>query len=398
MATNRKKKTTKKPTRVHHRVVRRVTLTGATIKAMSAPHARKAKHWYERRSFWQKLGIILATITFVVIGSMYGVARWYMAKHADEPLTIGATFIPGYAEYYGLDAKDTMQAMIDDLGLRRFRLVSYWDEIEKTPGVYDFTELDWQFQKIQAVNGKVSLSIGLRQPRWPECHMPTWAASQPKSVWYPEVKNFIGKVVDRYKLHPSLDSYQLENEFFLKVFGICPDFNRDRLIDEYWYVKGKDPHHKIIVSRSNNVLGWPVNEPIPDVSAVSVYKRVWDKTLTKRYFEYPLPAWFYAFLAAGTRFITHRELIIHELQAEPWGPADKAVKDTSIDEQNKSLSPKRLTDRIEYGRATGIKDIYLWGVEMWYWRKVKLHDDSLWEAGKNAIHDRQCYKCYRPNE
>jgi hypothetical protein len=283
--------------------------------------------------------------------------------------------------------------MIDELGIRHYRFVSYWDEIEKTPGVYDFKELDWQFEKARASNSTVTLAIGLRQPRWPECHIPTWASSQPKDVWYPQLKTFMTKVIERYKDVPFLESYQLENEFFLDVFGICPDFSRDRLIDEYNLVKSLDPNRTLIISRSNNALGLPIGKPRPDKFAISVYKRVWDRTVTKRYFEYPFPAWFYGFLAGAGKILTGKDMIIHELQAEPWGP-DVGIPEMSIEEQNKSLNARRLTDRIAYGKATGMREVDLWGVEMWYWRKVKLNDPSLWEAGKKAIDDQQCRACY----
>lgn len=353
----------------------------------------KPRFWFKEQRWWTKLGVILAAILIFLVGSAYGIAQWYIASQQNKEFKFGATFIPSYARYFDLEPQTTLQAMIDDLNLRHFRLVSYWDEIEKTPGVYDFSELDWQFKKIQDAGGTVTLSIGLRQPRWPECHMPSWAKNQTTEQWYPPLKQFIGKVVEQYKTNSSLESYQLENEFFLSVFGDCPDFSRDRLVDEFNYVKRLDPHHKLIVTRSNNAWGWAVNAPIPDVSGVSVYKRVWDKTLTKRYFEYPFPAWFYAFLAGGNKILTGKDVIIHELQAEPWGP-NKGIKEISIAEQNKSLNAERLTDRIKYGKATGMREIDLWGVEMWYWRKIKLHDDSLWEAGKAGIRDQQCYTCY----
>jgi hypothetical protein len=41
-----------------------------------------------------------------------------------------------------------LRAAIQDLGVRRFRLMSYWDEHEKTPGDYDFKELDAQIAMI----------------------------------------------------------------------------------------------------------------------------------------------------------------------------------------------------------------------------------------------------------
>lgn len=357
----------------------------------------KPRFWWKERKIWQKIGIMISILVFLLGGSAYGIARWYIATQAHKEFKFGATFIPSYARYFDLEPQETMQAMIDDLNIRHFRLVSYWDEIEKTPGTYDFSELDWQFKKVEAAGGTVSLALGLRQPRWPECHMPEWATNQPKQQWYGELKTFIGEVVNRYKDSPALDTYQLENEFFLSVFGICTDFNRDRLVDEFDYVKQLDPNHKIIVTRSNNAWGWPVNEPKPDISGVSIYKRVWDKTITKRYFEYPFPAWFYAFLAGGTKLFTGRDLIVHELQTESWGP-DKGIKEMTIEEQNESLNAERLTDRIAYGKATGMREIDLWGVESWYWRKTKMNDPSLWEAGKAAIHDQQCYECYLPRD
>lgn len=355
---------------------------------------QKPRFWLKEQRWWTKLVILLTTIAVFLVGSSYGIAQWYIYTQKDKEFKFGATFIPSYARYFDLEPESTLQAMIDDLNIRHFRITSYWSEIERTPGQYDFTELDWQFNKIQDAGGTVSLTLGLRQPRWPECHMPAWAEKQAKEQWYPQLKTFIGKVVERYKDHPSLETYQLENEFFLKAFGICPDHSRDRLVDEFNYVKRLDPNTPIIVTRSNNAWGWPIYAPIPDISGVSIYKRVWDKTITKRYFEYPFPAWFYAFLAGGNKIITGKDLMVHELQAEPWGP-NKGIKDISIKEQNKSLSPKRLTDRIRYGKATGMREIDLWGVEMWYWRKVKLHDPSLWEAGKAAIRDQQCYNCYK---
>lgn len=215
--------------------------------------------------------------------------------------------------------------------------------------------------------------------------MPPWALHLPKDIWYPQLKDVMKRVVERYRDHPSLVSYQLENEFFLTVFGECPDFSRERLIDEYDFVKSLDPDTKLIVSRSNNALGLPVGQPTPDEFAVSVYKRVWDKTITKRYFEYPFPAWFYGFLAGAGEIVTGKNMIIHELQAEAWLPEGFNMNTASIEEQNKSLNAQRLRDRFEYGRATGIKTVDLWGVEWWYWRKVHLGDPSLWDVAREQF-------------
>jgi hypothetical protein len=340
--------------------------------------------WPKNKVLSRLLAGCLAVI-FLFVTISYSAAVYYMQINRDKPYRYGATFIPDYARYLGTDPEETFDAMINDMGFRHFRLVSYWKNIEAEKGTYDFKELDWQFAKAEQSGSKVSLAIGLRQPRWPECHEPSWAKGRPIGEWYPNLKTYMVAVIERYKNSPALDSYQLENEFFLDVFGDCPDFNRDRLVEEFNLVKATDPDHPVIVSRSNNIIGLPLGEPRPDISAVSVYKRVWDKEITYRYVEYPFPAWFYSSLAGGGKIMTGKDLIIHELQAEPWMPEGFDLRTSPLSEQDKTLSPDRLKDRIDYARATGIKEIDFWGVEWWYARKVVRGDSSVWDTAKAEL-------------
>ncbi len=333
-----------------------------------------------QRNLWNKFLISVSIILLILVGGMYGIAQWYIFSHRNQPLQLGVTFIPSYARYLGVDPEETFQAILTDLKPSNVRLVSYWDDIEKTPGNYDFTELDWQFGMAEAAGAKVSLAVGLRQPRWPECHMPTWQLNQPKDVWYPQLKTFMTATINHYKDNPALESYQLENEFFLSVFGECPDFSRDRLVEEYNLVTSLDTNTPVIVSRSNNAIGFPINDPKPSAYGVSVYKRVWDKTVTKRYVEYPFPAWFYGFLAGGSKIIDGRELMIHELQAEAWAPDGYQIATAPVDELYKSMNPQRLHDRFEYAEASGIKRIDLWGAEWWYAMKVNRNAPELWNV------------------
>lgn len=264
--------------------------------------------------------------------------------------------------------------------------MTYWDVGEPTNGTYNFDEFDWQMKMAEQAGAKVSLAIGLRQPRWPECHMPAWAASMPMSEWSVELKDYMKAVIDRYKSSPALESYQLENEFFMDVFGICPDFSRERLVDEFNFAKSIDPSHPVIISRSNNWIGIPTGDPRPDQFGISVYKRVWDKTFTKRYFEYPLPPWFYGFLAGAGEIATGKDMIIHELQAEAWLPDGFDINNPAdVKEMEKSMNHERLSARIQYAKDTGIRTIDLWGVEWWYWQKEKLNNPALWNAAKESI-------------
>lgn len=327
------------------------------------------------------IGIFIG-LFLIWLGSIYAFSIYYSQKHKDEPITFGVTFISDYARYLDLDPKETMLALRDDLRFKRFRLVSYWKNIEPKNGKYDFSELDWQIKQVEKVNGEVTLAIGLRQPRWPECHYPNWVDHKNKDQWYPELKEYLSAVVNRYKDRKVITSYQLENEHFLSVFGECSDFSRQRLQEEFDLVKSIDKDTPVILSLANNYFGVPFRDPRPDQYGVSVYKRVFDYTVTHNYFEYPFPAWYYGGRAGMTELLTGKDSMLHELQAEPWPPM--AVKDAPIEEQDKSMDAKRLEERIKYAEETGFKDIDLWGGEWWYWRLKHFDDPSLWNTIKNA--------------
>lgn len=320
---------------------------------------------------------------------MYAIAEWYIHSMSHRPIELGATFIPDYASQLGVNPSQTLKAILEPashggLGIKNVRLVSYWNDIEPVPGKYDFSKLDWQFALANKYGAKVSLAIGIRQPRWPECHQPSWVDGETKAAWEPQLYAFIKATVDRYKSNPALESYQLENEFFMKIFGSCSDYDRSRLITEAQLVKAADPAHRLIISRSDNWIGLPVRQPTPDQFGISVYKRVYDYHFTKRYVDYPLPPWYYAFLAGATKIVTHKDTMIHELQLEPWLPSG-SINQSNLAEQAKSFNPSRMRDRINYAEDTGMKEIEMWGAEYWYWQKVNLDNPAYWQIAQQAV-------------
>ena len=356
--------------------------TSYTAKLVKSLIRWPRKYW--RRGWWQKIVTVFVLLITVLFGTMYGIAEWYIHSEAGQPLQLGVSFIPDYAQSLGVDPQATMDALLN-IGVKQFRLVSYWSDMEQTPGHYDFTQLDWEFQKAEAAHAKVILTLGLRQPRWPECHMPGWASTEPTSVWQPQLESFMQAVVQRYQHSPALESYQLENEYFLQGFGTCTDFSRSRLVSEYDLVKKLDPAHPIIVGRSDNALGIAVGQPQPDEFSISVYRRVWDANLTHRYLEYPFPSWYYAFLAGWQKLVDHKDMMIGELQAEAWPANGKTIPETTLAEQNKSLNATRLKDTVTFAKATGMRSIDLWGAEYWYYRQQVLHDPSLMNVAKQEF-------------
>ena len=316
---------------------------------------------------------------------MYSVAVWYQHSQNRKPEQLGVSFIADYATYLGLDAHQTYGAILNDLHVKHLRLVGYWSDIEPVQGQYNFTELDYEMAQAKAHGATVNLSIGLRQPRYPECHAPSWVdTTKPDSTWEPQLNAFITTVVNRYKNNQALQTYQLENEFF-NHFGACNNFDRSRLTSEYALVKRLDPSHPIILSRSNNYVGLLTSQPVPDEVGISIYRRVWDAQVTHRYFQYPFPSWYYAFLAGGEQLLTGKPSVIHELQTEPWPPNGKDILQTSLREQNKTFDAARLRATVKFARQTGIKDADLWGAEYWYYRMHVLHDPSVWKTAKSVF-------------
>lgn len=340
------------------------------------------------RLWWGKLLIILVCTLLGSSALLFGVSRWYAVSTRDQPLQLGVTFIADYASFLGVNPRETYDALLDDLDVKHLRLVSYWNKHEVAPGVYDFTELDWQFERAEAADAKVSLALGLRQPRWPECHMPGWHDPDTPDMWQPQLQTYLATVVQRYKDSPALESYQLENEYNLEAFGQCPPPSQERLLSEYNLVKQLDSVHPIVLSRSDNLPALLLSQPQPDIVGMSVYRRVWNTTIYQGYFDYPLPSWYYGGIAGLQKIFTDKDSMLHEMQMEPWPPNGQSIVETSRAEQDKSMNAGEFQGRVDFAVNTGMRTIDLWGAEWWYYRKVVLHDDSLWQAAQHALQQR----------
>ncbi len=340
---------------------------------------------YWQKGWWHKLVTVAVIFAVFCMSIMYGIALWYQHEQTGKPTNLGVTFIADYAAYYNLNTHKTFLAILDDLHVKHLRLVSYWSDIEPTQGQYNFSELDWEMQQAQMHGVKVSLTIGLRQPRWPECHPPAWIdTSKPDTTWQPALDRYMAVVINRYKNSPILQSYQLENEFF-NGFGSCNNFDRTRLKSELALIKQLDPQHPVIMSRSNNYAGLATRQPLPDVVGISIYRHVWNPVLWRRYLTYPFPSWYYAFLAGAEQIVTGKSAVVHELQTEPWPPDTQDILHTSLTEQNKTFNAQILKSTTQFGKQTGIKNIDLWGAEYWYYRMVTLHDPSVWHTAEDIF-------------
>jgi hypothetical protein len=296
-----------------------------------------------------------------------------------DPNRYGISFSIKQCRGFVIDPDTTLDWLLTQ-GWRRFRLMSYWDEHEKQPGKYDFASLDKQIKKITAAGGVITLCLGARQPRWPENHWPEWAWQAPKTDRSKALLQYIEVVVNRYKNHNNIVSYQLENEALLRRFGRRPEIDRRRLRAELALVHRLDPKRPVIMTTSTS-WGIPMRQPIPDIVGFSYYHVAWDTTFgcytSAGHFAciHRLRAWIIGKLLGKSSFI-------HELQCEPWAP--KAIWEVSVAEQGKSMSPERIRQSFAKAHNTGLYPIDIWGAEWWYWRHLR-GDDSIWNAVKACV-------------
>jgi len=348
-------------------------------KAKPKKQVHKPLEFIKRHKRWS-----IAVGVFVGIMLLIGLLNVFVFLPVKNP-NLGVSFSKERSEELGLNWKDNYTALLDDMGLKHFRLMSYWSSYEKERGEFDFSDLDWQVNEAAKRGATVDIALGLRQPRWPECWQPAWAEALTGNAWKQALYAYMEIVVNRYKDNPAVANWQLENEAVNNWFGQCSAPDRDRLNEEYALVKKWDPSGKIRMSLSDQ-HGFPVNGPVPDEYGFSVYRTVWNTFGPWHfYLTYPTPIWYHRMRAMVIDWTQHRPIYIHELQLEPWGPRDTRL--LTPEEQDQSMSVEQIGKSVKFARQIGAPDIDMWGSEWWYWRKDKFNDSSIWNAVKQEIND-----------
>jgi len=284
----------------------------------------------------------------------------------NQPQEWGITFSKKYAEELGISWQDAYLAALDELGMRRLRIPAYWDEIEYVSGQYTFQEIDWMLDEAHARNAIVILAIGQRLPRWPECHIPFWLKEADPPVRAQALLKYLDAAVMHFRMHPAIGFWQVENEPFLGTFGICPPHDSKLLREEVNLVRALDPTRDIIITEAGELSSWITAAPYADVIGVSLYRKVWNEYVG--FFTWPLPSWYYrkkAELALNHRI---KDVIITEIQLEPWTQAPIAT--IPLEEQARLFTPSQLTQTLSYAKHTGLSELYLWGAEWWYYMKL----------------------------
>lgn len=318
------------------------------------------------------------SFALIVIGIMTIVflAPRFSGATSSEPL-IGVTFSTMYARQLGLEPRSAFRAITQELGLRQVRLPVYWSAIEHAQGAYDWEELDWIVRESERQHIKLTLAVGAKVPRWPECFIPDWAELMGPEHRAEVQAEFVERVVKRYQESDAVVRWQIENEPFF-LFGECPVFNAKEIFAEVELVRTID-ERPIQMTASGELSPWYEFAGQADILGVSLYRTTWNPLIG--YVNYPIPSSFYR-----TRFALAEpffdEVIISELQAEPW--FSESIDARPLAQWLPLFTADDFRRNVAFAKETGADEIYLWGAEWWYLLRQHNHPE-LWDVASELF-------------
>lgn len=314
-------------------------------------------------------------ITVIVLGALLAWPSFNVPRQV-----YGVSFSAPQADWVGPSWRETYDALLDDLGVKRLRLSAYWDQVEPEEGKYDWRDLDYQLDRAAEKGATVILAVGRKLPRWPECHEPDWVRDRTEEEKQKKILEMLYVVVGRYNDHPSLVMWQLENEPLFD-FGGCPPADKSFLAREEAVIRALDKRHPIMVTDSGELNWWLGAARYGDVLGTTMYRTVFSNRTHRLFsYDYLFPAWLYRAKARLVGLVRGKDVIIAELQGEPWGAAPYIYMNKF--DREEAFPPQRLKAMRRLAKRTQLPAAYWWGAEYWYWEKEANDNPVYWETAR----------------
>ncbi|QQG45080.1 MAG: DMT family transporter [Candidatus Sungiibacteriota bacterium] len=326
-----------------------------------------------------KGAIIQKVLAILVIG--FGL--WLLIKpHVPpQPMTFGITFSPKFAQELGLDWREAYLKILDELKVKNVRLVAYWDVIEPEKGKYVFDDVDWQIQEAEKRGAKVLFVVGRKTPRWPECHKPPWAYDLKGKEEKQEVLKMLAGTISHFKNFNNIYAWQVENEP-LFPFGKCKSLGLRFLQKEVDLVRSLDSRPIVLTDSGELGFAWPVLISRADIFGTTLYRYIHNNTFG--YIKYWwIPTEYFRFKVWFATKVFGKEILISELQAEPWEPV--SLVNAPFENQYKTMNVEKFREVVDYARRSGFTKAYFWGAEWWLWLKEKHGQQDMWNEAKAII-------------
>lgn len=326
--------------------------------------------------------LVLAGVFLLCAGAVAVLAGF---QSVPERISYGATFSELRALELGLPWKETYDAMLDELGVRRFRLVAHWTMIEPTPGAYDFADLDYQVKRAEEAGATVVLAVGRRLPSWPECHEPEWLSGLDQGTARDALLAYLRAVVTRYADSPAVSAWQVENEAFLTAFAYehCGSLDLALYEEEIALVRSLDPSRPVLLTDSGELGPWYPLMKRGGIFGTTLYIHMWNPYIGT--FRYPtVPAFYRAKRTLSEWLAGERDpAVLIELSLEPW--LLKPIRETELDTQLSRMDLRMFDEVIDFAARTSFSEQYLWGAEWWYYLKTVHGNASYWERAKELF-------------
>ncbi|MBI4592241.1 endo-1,4-beta-xylanase [Candidatus Uhrbacteria bacterium] len=328
---------------------------------------------HHHTKFFYALAFLMTVLTFAV----FTYAFVWLNHRVVAQTNFGVTFSSVYALQLGLDPIQTYQALVGDLGVRQVRLPLYWSEIEQEEGQYDWSIPDALVGISEGHGVEVTLVVGMKVPRWPECYLPDWVEISADEARQQATLSFIQTAVSRYQNSTAIIRWQVENEPFFP-YGECPTISGAEFKERVDLVRLLDDR-PIQVTVSGELGPWLDSAQAADVLGISLYRQTWNDLFG--YFVYPLTPEYYFFRAQLVRDYVS-QVVVSELQAEPWFP--EPIESRPMTQWYDAFDAQMLKNNVAFAQEVGVSEAYLWGAEWWYALKVA-GDERLWEAAREVF-------------
>lgn len=297
----------------------------------------------------------------------------------DKKIVWGITFSKKQAIDLGLDWREVYEKIINEMNFKVIRLPIYWDEVEISEDKYDFSDYVWLVRRAGEKNIEIVPVLGRRVPRWPECHVPKFYQDYAEVELQDRILVLLEKEINYFKNYPNIKKWQIDNEPLADFFGECPPADKNLLEREIRLVRDLDAR-PIIITESGELSTWLPGAKLTEILGVSMYRQTWHKKWG--YFYYPLTPSFYYLKAQLIKLLTGVEKVINtELQVEPWASKNN-LKVMKLFDQFYVMDLSQVKTNINFAKKSGLEEIYLWGVEWWYWLGEKQGHWEFWEYGK----------------
>jgi len=326
-----------------------------------------------------KKKILLIVILFLVFTVLF--FDWQFDASPDPGW--GLNFSITHAQYLGYDWKKMYEETLDDLRPKRLRVMALWETIEPEPGQFQFNDLDYVLREAEKRNIKAIMTVGHKQPGWPECHHPGWYERLTDYQQDEAQIAMVRQTIEHFRNSAAISAWQVENEPFFQFGPECRKISKDLLAREIGLIKSLDTRPVVLTDSGEKGWWFPTAWAGADIFGSTMYRKVYHAE-RKKYVQYFIPPVLYRIKAGMLKYFLGVDKVIGvELQAEPWFEAD--VFSTPWEKQKELMNGEILKDYADYARRVGFAENYFWGVEWWYYAKHIKGDDELWQAAKRIL-------------